>query len=291
MTTEEVMRIGKKLEKIIATDGVGKEQALDMLKVLQDLPINLEVLQKTRIGMTVNSLRKWSSEDEVISLSKSLIKGWKKLLSGPAGSGDSKADKGSKDTNGKSDKPAPSSSREREMHDASFPLQASNTSDAVRLKCRELLANALKSQPLPEMSGDPDDIAAEIEEHIFQEFRNTEMKYKNRLRSRVANLRDTKNPQLRENVLTGVISTSKIATMPADEMASDHMKELRNKFTKEAINDHQMSQQGGTQTSLLKCSKCKKRNCSYNQVQTRSADEPMTTFVYCNECGHRWKFC
>ena len=25
------------------------------------------------------------------------------------------------------------------------------------------------------------------------------------------------------------------------------------------------------------------------QAQTRSADEPMTTFAYCNECGHRWK--
>ncbi len=27
----------------------------------------------------------------------------------------------------------------------------------------------------------------------------------------------------------------------------------------------------------------------YLQVQTRSADEPMTTFVLCNECGNRWK--
>ena len=26
-----------------------------------------------------------------------------------------------------------------------------------------------------------------------------------------------------------------------------------------------------------------------SQVQTRSADEPMTTFVFCNECGNRWK--
>ena len=25
------------------------------------------------------------------------------------------------------------------------------------------------------------------------------------------------------------------------------------------------------------------------QAQTRSADEPMTTFAYCNDCGHRWK--
>lgn len=26
-------------------------------------------------------------------------------------------------------------------------------------------------------------------------------------------------------------------------------------------------------------------------MQTRSADEPMTTFVLCNECGNRWKVC
>ena len=40
------------------------------------------LLQKTRIGMTVNNLRKASSDDEVISLSKNLIKVWKKLLPG-----------------------------------------------------------------------------------------------------------------------------------------------------------------------------------------------------------------
>lgn len=28
---------------------------------------------------------------------------------------------------------------------------------------------------------------------------------------------------------------------------------------------------------------------SHFQVQTRSADEPMTTFVFCNQCGNRWK--
>lgn len=74
-------------------------------------------------------------------------------------------------------------------------------------------------------------------------------------------------------------------------MASDELKQLRQKLTKEAIDDHQMAVTGGTKTDLLKCGKCRKSNCTYNQVQTRSADEPMTTFVYCNECGHRWKFC
>ena len=40
-------------------------------------------LQKTRIGMTVNNLRKASNNDEVGSLAKTLIKNWKRLL--PAG--------------------------------------------------------------------------------------------------------------------------------------------------------------------------------------------------------------
>ena len=29
--------------------------------------------------------------------------------------------------------------------------------------------------------------------------------------------------------------------------------------------------------------------CTYYQLQTRSADEPMTTFVTCINCGNRWK--
>jgi DNA-directed RNA polymerase subunit M/transcription elongation factor TFIIS len=39
------------------------------------------------------------------------------------------------------------------------------------------------------------------------------------------------------------------------------------------------------------CSQCKKKaRCDYYQMQTRSADEPMTTFVTCLECDRRWKF-
>ena len=39
------------------------------------------------------------------------------------------------------------------------------------------------------------------------------------------------------------------------------------------------------------CSSCKKKaKCDYYQLQTRSADEPMTTFVNCLECTKKWKF-
>lgn len=50
------------------------------------------------------------------------------------------------------------------------------------------------------------------------------------------------------------------------EMASAEMKTLRAKYTKEAIDDHQMAKTGGTCTDLFKCGKCGKNNCTYNQV-------------------------
>lgn len=287
-TEEEVMRIQKKLAKMSSGDG-GQDQALDLLKELQNLPITLEILTKTRIGMTVNELRKSSSDDEVISLSKTLIKNWKKLLSStPTGNkdGTSKTEK-SKHEEKTSEPPK----KKEERKQTSFP--PSNTSDSVRLKCRELLATAIKGgdAEMQEGCASAEELAEELEEAIFNEFKNTDMKYKNRVRSRVANLKDPKNPSLRMNYICGALPASRLAVMTAEDMASDEMKQLRDKFKKEAINDAQLATVQGTKTDLLKCGKCKKRNCTYNQVQTRSADEPMTTFVLCNECGNRWKFC
>ena len=42
--------------------------------------------------------------------------------------------------------------------------------------------------------------------------------------------------------------------------------------------------------SLIKCPKCKQNKTHYYQLQTRSADEPMTTFCTCTNCNNRWKF-
>ena len=50
-------------------------------------------------------------------------------------------------------------------------------------------------------------------------------------------------------------------------------------------------------TDDFECYKCKSAGlkkeeytqCTYHQLQTRSADEPMTTYVTCIRCGNRWK--
>jgi len=41
-------------------------------------------------------------------------------------------------------------------------------------------------------------------------------------------------------------------------------------------------------TDKWMCHGCKKRKCTYYELQTRSADEPMTIFIHCLNCGKRW---
>lgn len=285
---------------------------MDLLKALQTLSIDLDILTKTRIGMTVNDLRKNSKDEEVISLSKTLIKSWKKFLANPPAKdatpkGKSGSDKtsnsaaagggggaaGKKSGSGGGAEPKKEEKKDdKKSYQTSFPAATSSCTDSVRLKCRELLANALRTDGQnPDGCATPEELAEELEDCIYAEFKNTDMRYKNRIRSRVANLKDPKNPSLRNNFLSGALPPARLAKMTPEEMASDDMKNLREKFIKEAINDAQLATVQGTKTEMLKCGKCKKKNCTYNQLQTRSSDEPMTTFVLCNECGNRWKFC
>ncbi|ESO01254.1 hypothetical protein HELRODRAFT_82145 [Helobdella robusta] len=286
---EEVVTIGKKLEKMITGKTVDESQGLDLLKSLKALPITLDILTRSRIGMTVNNFRKTSKNEEVGTLAKSLIKYWKKKLASTSNNSNNNSEVGSNPKSDSSNTPAStSSSTTTTTKYSSLPIKATSTTNAVRLKCREMLASALESS---EYNVDFNILAAAIEDCIYQEFNNTEVKYKNRVRSRVLNIRDVKNPQLKIDVLEGVIPPEKIAVMTAEEMASAELKKLRAQLTKESIDDHQMASQGGTKSDLFKCGRCGKRDTTYNQVQTRSADEPMTTFVLCNACGNRWKFC
>ena len=83
------------------------------------------------------------------------------------------------------------------------------------------------------------------------------------------------------------IKSSKLANYTHRDMNPMLWKELIDKKIKRDENYFK----GGMKASTdeFKCFKCFKRNCTYYQLQTRSADEPMTTFVTCLDCGNRWR--
>ena len=79
---EELVRIAKKLDKMVARKST--EGALDLLKSLTGYTMTIQLLQTTRIGVAVNSVRKHCSDEEVVASAKILIKNWKRLLESSA---------------------------------------------------------------------------------------------------------------------------------------------------------------------------------------------------------------
>lgn len=58
---------------------------------------------------------------------------------------------------------------------------------------------------------------------------------------------------------------------------------------KQKKEEHIYEERPAAMTDLFKCGKCKKRECSYQELQLRSCDEPMTLFITCLNCGNRWR--
>ena len=109
--------------------------------------------------------------------------------------------------------------------------------------------------------------------------------YIDRLRMVVINLK--KNPELLDQVSTKEIKAHEIAFMTHQDMKPQRWKELIE--AKKIRDENLYSPKIAANTDNFVCRKCKSRRCSYYQLQTRSADEPMTTFVTCIDCGNRWK--
>lgn len=55
----------------------------------------------------------------------------------------------------------------------------------------------------------------------------------------------------------------------------------------DAVRDHMLKQ--GVADSMYTCSKCKGKKITVHTQQTRGADEPMTEFYNCLDCGKSWK--
>jgi transcription elongation factor S-II len=109
--------------------------------------------------------------------------------------------------------------------------------------------------------------------------------YADQLRSIYINLKN--NASLVELVINGEIKAHKIAFMTHQEIAPEKWDSLIQAKIKRDKTKYETNMEAATDT--FKCRKCNTNKCTYYQLQTRSADEPMTTFVTCLECGNRWK--
>ena len=109
--------------------------------------------------------------------------------------------------------------------------------------------------------------------------------YVDRLRSVYINL---KNDDLIKGVNNGEIKSQDVAFMTHQELCPEKWEQL---IKAKIIRDkNKFEQTIEAMTDRFTCRKCRSKKCSYIQLQVRSSDEGITTYVTCLDCGQRMKF-
>eukprot|EP00890_Picochlorum_soloecismus_P006239 jgi/Picsp_1/6616/NSC_03959-R1_protein len=166
------------------------------------------------------------------------------------------------------------------------------TGDVIRDKIRNNLMQSLeKAREEGVQEGDSADLACKIELAMYESLDRVSAKYKAKFRQVHFNLKDSSNPDLRKKVLKGDITPNVLITLSPEDLASDAKREENQRIREKKLFDSAPSSVKLATTDQFQCGKCRQRKCTYYQMQTRSADEPMTTFVRCTVCNNSWKFC
>lgn len=306
ISEEEVKKLGKKIHKYHEQGNTSSMS--EALSALKQQPMTVDILKSTKIGYRLNQLRQSVTDKDVKQQIRNLIKHWKSIADNQpatvqsantqrASSGDtdraSNGQENIKSSSGKQDKQKQEKQQQQQpeivKQASDIPLQT--TGDAHRDKMRQMLAKHLKNNFSEVFHQRCNECAENLETELYKEYGGNSTKLRTQFMSKLSNLKDPKNPTLRTSFIQNVYSAAEIAKMTPAEMASDELKASVAKLEKENLLDHQVAVNQGTETEMFVCGKCKQKKCTYTQLQTRSSDEPMTTFVYCMNCGNRWKFC
>jgi len=114
--------------------------------------------------------------------------------------------------------------------------------------------------------------------------------YISKIRSFYSNVSEgsyVNNLTFKSKILKGDISIEQISDLSVYDICPENWEKLLDEKSKRDKLKYEMKPKA--MTDQFKCRKCSSRSCSYYEVQTRSADEPMTQFITCLDCGNRWK--
>ena len=107
--------------------------------------------------------------------------------------------------------------------------------------------------------------------------------YTDRLRTIYRNL----NKETLAAIQSGELSPQQFAFMTHQEMNPEHWAELIQQKVKRDASKFNTNIEAST--DMYTCKKCRSKRCTYYEMQTRSADEPMTIFITCLYCKKHWR--
>ncbi|PCD45998.1 hypothetical protein AU210_001415 [Fusarium oxysporum f. sp. radicis-cucumerinum] len=262
----------KALTKCVAANEP-PENAIKLLETLKkDASPTEEMLRATRAGVFVGKLRSNSNKD-IARAAAELVNKWKKLVE------QEKHSKLRAKYKGDIEK------RKYETDN----VNVKRTDSSVRNSCIGLIYNGLAYRSTA-TENDVITRAVAVEHAAYTKFKGETPDYKKKIRSLFTNLKNKSNRELGRSVLSGEITAEKFVIMTDDELKSEEQRKKELELEKENMKKAQVPMAEKSISESLECGRCKKKQVSYTQAQTRAADEPMTTFCECMACGHRWKF-
>ena len=108
--------------------------------------------------------------------------------------------------------------------------------------------------------------------------------YNTKLGDMLYNLEQKNSPLLLVEIVNNNIDILKLPYMSPEELNKHMWKPIIKK--RDYINNKKNNRET---TDAYKCPKCKQRKTVPIEMQTRSADEPMTIIITCQVCMHRWR--
>lgn len=95
---------------------------------------------------------------------------------------------------------------------------------------------------------------------------------------------------LRDVIRDGTLKPTKLVEMPPSHLwpGGPYDAALTNRIYRD-LRKADMARENKNLDGFFTCNRCKSKKTTYYQLQTRSADEPMTTFVTCLNCDKSWK--
>ncbi|KAH6845330.1 transcription elongation factor S-II [Chaetomium sp. MPI-CAGE-AT-0009] len=252
-----------------------------------------EQLRSTKAGVAVGKLRH-NANKEIARLASEIVSKWRKNVDAAKESKKRKLEQSKSPT--PKDSPAPPSTSystpyegdPEKRHFRTDKVDISRTGNKARDGSIGVLYNGLAYRATESIE-EVLQRAMEVEAAAYAAYGETN-EYRNKIRGLMTSLKRKDNPELGRRVLRGDISPDKFVVMTDEELASDAQRARDAALERENMLKAQVPMAQRSISDSLQCGKCKQKKVSYSQAQTRSADEPMTTFCECTVCGHRWKF-
>jgi transcription elongation factor S-II len=242
-------------------------------------------------GKIVNSLRKKHSDEGVRNAAAAVKTAWTELIVRSASKPTTAAATPVEGAETAKKAPQKEAAGDAGDDDAMAKLRAdvkaklTRVDDTARDRTREIFADALA---LCFNDGKVDGVTADalakiadtIENAMSAKWPDAGKDYKAKVRQLAFNLKDPKNPDLRSSLADGSVSASVLIDLSPEELGSNERREANEKIREHAEWEAVRGQQQQASTDAFKCGKCKQRKCTYYQLQTRSADEPMTSTYF-----------